>query len=183
MGRPKRRAADGPSQSVHVRLHPQERAGLQALGQALQLPPSRIHRRLLREAINGGPDFFENGIRELRTMRQHLAAIGRNLNQLTRAVNRGDVIDGADLRRVINAGRVQVAAVEALHLRTVAAAAQRAWQPLYREAGLPSPFDTAPATPATQSRPARPPGREPAPAERGDHAARGGRFSPTQPGD
>jgi len=33
-------------------------AGWQALGQAPKLPPSRIHRRLIREGIHGGPDFF-----------------------------------------------------------------------------------------------------------------------------
>lgn len=143
MGRPKLRDTTAYSRVAHVRLRLEEEAGLHALGQALGLSPSRILRCLLREAINGGPDFFDNGEVELRTLRQHLTAIGRNLNQLTRAVHRGEAVDVVELRGVINAVRIQVAAVEELHMRTIEAAAKRAWRPLYRAVGLPAPFDTA----------------------------------------
>ena len=152
MPRPKNRPDEGPSRSVHVRLHPQELAGLTALGRALQLPPSRIHRRLIREAINGGPDYFDDGVHELRLTHVHLAAVGRNLNQLVKAVNRGDLVLSEDLYRVIDVLRLQVAGMREQYLHAVSAAAWRAWQPLYQEAGLPSPFDqdegAAPARPA-----------------------------------
>lgn len=155
MGRPKKRDTTAYSEVTRVRLRQAELAGLQALGKALGLSPSRIIRCLIREAINGGPDFFDNGEVELRTMRQHLTAIGRNLNQLARAVNRGDVIAGEELRRVINAGRIQLSAVEELHMRTIEAAAKRAWRPLYREVGLLAPFDKAAEDVAAMGRSSR----------------------------
>ena len=163
MGRPKKRADEGPSKSVHVRLHPQEIAGLQALGQALKLPPSRIHRRLIREAINGGPDYFADGVQELRMLHVHLAAVGRNLNQLVRAANRGEPILNADVQRVVDVLRLQVTAIEDKYLKALGSAGWRAVRPLYDEAGLPSPFDHAEAA---GDRPARQLGRGPGRVER-----------------
>lgn len=43
---------------------------------------------------------------------------------------------GADVRRVINAGLVQMEAVKGLYLRAVTVAVKRAVRPLYEEAGL-----------------------------------------------
>lgn len=158
MSRPRGRPSAAYSRMRHVRLRLEEDAGLVALGQALGLSPSRIIRSLIREAITGGPAFFDNGEVELRTMRQHLTAIGRNLNQLTRAVHRGEAVEIAALQRVIHAARLQVAAVEELHLRTIETAAKRAWWPLYREVGLRPPFDPAAHPHAAHGSPARPPG-------------------------
>lgn len=166
MSRPRGRPSAGYSRMRHVRLRLEEDAGLVALGQALGLPPSRLIRCLIREAITGGPDFFDNGEVELRTMRQHLTAIGRNLNQLTRAVHRGEAVEIAELRRVINAARLQVAAVEELHLQTIETAAKRAWWPLYRAVGLLPPFDPAAQPHAAHGGPARPPGPGSGRAER-----------------
>ena len=143
MPRPKNRPDEGPSRSVPVRLHPQELAGWTALGRALQLPPSRIHRWLIRAAINGGPDYCNDGVHELRLTHVPLAAVGRHLNQLVKAVNRGDLVLREDLYRVIDVLRLQVAGLREQYLNAVSAAAWRAWQPLYQEAGRPSPFDQA----------------------------------------
>lgn len=166
MGRPRGRPSAAYSEVGRVRLRQEESTGLKALAQALGLTPSRIIRCLIREAITGGPDFFNNGEVELRTMRQHLTAIGRNLNQLTRAVHRGEAVEIAELRRVINAARIQVSAVEELHMRTIEVAAKRAWGPLYREVGLIPPFDTETQNHAANGGPARPPSRGPGRAER-----------------
>ena len=141
MGRPKLRDTTAYSRMAGVRLRVDEDTGLKALGQALGLSPSRILRRLIREAITGGPDYFADGLVELRTLRQGLTTIGRNLNQLTRAVNRGELVPSADLVRVLDVVRLQVAAVEEQYLKAVSAAARRSWSPLYHEAGLSSPFD------------------------------------------
>ena len=145
MGRPKKRPDKAYSRAVHVRVSIEEHAGLKALGQALQLPPSRIHRRLIREAITGGPDYFDDGVQELRLLHVHLSAVGRNLNQLVRAANRGEPILNADVQRVVDVLRLQVAGVEAHYLEAIGTAAWRAWRPLYQEAGLPAPFDHAAA--------------------------------------
>ena len=183
MGRPRPTPSRGRSENLRFRVYPAEKRAIQELAHALGQTPARVLRRLLREAVNGGVDFFGDGVAELRTMRQNLAAIGRNLNQLTRAVNRGDVIHGADLRRVINAARVQVAAAEDLHLRTIEAAARRAWRPLYQAAGLPSPFNKAEAGATAMGRPTRQPGRAPGPAERDPSEEQSRRFSPTKTGN
>ena len=80
--------------------------------------------RLIREAINGGPDYFDDGVLDLRRMYRELNSIGSNLNQLSRAANRGQVVGGDDVRRVINAGLVQMEAVKGLYKRAVKAAVE-----------------------------------------------------------
>ena len=147
MGRPKLRDTTAYSRMAGVRLRVDEDTGLKALGKALGLPPSRILRRLIREAINGGPDYFPDGVKEIRMMHVHLAAVGRNLNQLVKAVNRGELVASEDLQRVLDVVRLQVAGIEAHYLQAVGAAAWRAWRPLYQEAGLPSPFDQSDSGP------------------------------------
>lgn len=141
MGRPKLRDTTAYSRMAGVRLRVEEDTGLKALGKALGVSPSRIIRRLIREAINGGPDYFKDGEKELRMMHVHLAAVGRNLNQLVRAANRGEPLLNEDVQRAVNVLRLQVAGIQQSYFKTVRAAAWRSWEPLYREAGLPSPFD------------------------------------------
>ena len=101
--------------------------------------PSRIIRRLVREALNGGPDYFDDGLIDLRRMHRELASIGRNLNQMTKAVNRGRVVNGEEMRAVINAAVVQMEAVKGLYSQAVKAAVKRMVWPLYQAAGLPLP--------------------------------------------
>ena len=124
------------SRVAFVRLRDQEWEGLKQLAENLGQTPSRLLRRLIREAINGGPDYFDDGVLDLRRMRIELAAIGRNLNQLSRTAHQGGAVGGDDLRRVINAGIVQMEAVKGLYLRAVRATVKRAVVPLYEEAGL-----------------------------------------------
>ena len=148
MGRPRLKDTTAYSRMVHTRLRLEEDTGLKQLAAALNVPPSRIVRRLIREAINGGPDYFTDGEKEIRMMHVHLAAVGRNLNQLVRAANRGEPILNEDVLRVVDVLRLQVAGIQDSYFKTVRAAAWRSWEPLYREAGLPSPFDQAEAAEA-----------------------------------
>ena len=152
MARPRKRPNLAYSRMLHVRLYPKEEAGVRQLAENLGETPSRLIRRLIREALTGGPDYFEDGLVDLRRMQRELASIGRNLNQLTRAANRGQVLNGDDVRRVINAGRVQTAAVEELYFRLVAATVKRAVVPLYEAAGLPSPQGAAGKDQAAEGR-------------------------------
>lgn len=82
MGRPKSNPAALRSRVAFVRLREDEWAGLKQLAVSLDQTPSRLLRRLIREALTGGPDYFDDGLLELRRMHRELAAIGRNLNQL-----------------------------------------------------------------------------------------------------
>ena len=105
------------SSSVRVRLREEERAAFQQFAAQLGQTPSRIIRRLIREAITAGPDYFDDGLLELRQMRNELARVGGNLNQLVRAANTGAAVEGDELRRVLNAVSVQVEAVKELYRR------------------------------------------------------------------
>ena len=144
MARPRK----GPgvlSRSRNIRLHLAEDEALIELAENLGQPPSRIIRRLIREAINGGPEYFQDGLLELRRMRGELAAIGGNLNQLTRAANAGQVLNGDDVRAVTSALLVQVEAVQALYFQALRTTRKRAVVPLRldADAGLPVPPITA----------------------------------------
>ena len=135
MGRPKSKPQAVRSKMAFARLREEEWAGLKQLAENLNETPSRIIRRLVREALNGGPDYFDDGVLDLRRMYRELNSIGSNLNQLSRAANRGAVVGGDDVRRVINAGLVQMEAVKGLYSQAVRAAVNRAVLPLYETAG------------------------------------------------
>ncbi len=136
------------SKMAFVRLREDEWAGLKQLAEHLGQTPSRLLRRLIREAVTGGPDYFDDGVLDLRRMHRELASIGRNLNQLSRAANQGAAVGGDDVRRVINAGIVQMEAVKELYRRAVTATVTRAVLPLYEEAGVTWPPGEAGQVPA-----------------------------------
>ena len=69
-------------------------------------------------------------------MSRELNSIGSNLNQLSRTANQGGPVSGEDVRRVINAGRVQMEAVKGLYLRAVRATVKRAVAASLRRGGL-----------------------------------------------
>ena len=139
MSRPKLKPSGVRSRAAAVRFREAEWAGLKQMAEQLGETPSRIIRRLVREALNGGPDYFDDGLIDLRRMHRELASIGRNLNQMTKAVNRGQVLNGEEMRAVINAAVVQMEAVKALYFRGVKTTGKRMVWPLYQAAGLPLP--------------------------------------------
>ena len=95
---------------------------------------------------------------DLRPLYRELNSIGSNLNQLSRAANRGAVVGGDDVRRVINAGLVQMEAVKGLYVQAVRAAVNRAVLPLYEAAGVTWPQgEAASPTPAAARSGSRPP--------------------------
>ena len=139
MGRPKLQPSGVRSRAGAVRFREEEWDGLKKMAENLGETPSRIMRRLVREALNGGPDYFDDGVIDLRRMHRELASIGRNLNQMTKAVNRGQVVNGEEMRAVINAAVVQMEAVKGLYSQAVKATVKRAVVPLYQASGLPLP--------------------------------------------
>ena len=147
----------GPASSRvrHVRLRLAEDDALQQLAAATGQTPSQVLRQLIRIAATGGPDYAGADKIELRMNARQLAAIGRNLNQLVRAIHRGEYVAPDDLRRVLNATRVQLAAVHETYLTAVRAAVRRIIVPLCEAAGLRSPFEIA----AAEEEPRRGPGR------------------------
>jgi len=115
------------SDSLRVWVRPNERKALQKLADSLGVKPSQVVRRVVREAITGGPEYFGDGLKELQTAHRELAAVGRNINQLARAANRDEKIVSKDLRRNLAAVKQQVDrlaevyrdAVDRVHRRTV----------------------------------------------------------------
>ena len=138
MARPKSPPPKVRSETFHVRLREGESAGLKQLAADLHQPASRVVRRLIREAITTGPDYFDDGLLELRQMRRSLDRVGGNLNQLVRAAHQGAALDAAAVHRAINAVAVQVEAVSAVYRRAEMAGVGRAILP------------PAPATPAPE---------------------------------
>ena len=156
------------------RVRLDEHEAFKQLAQQLDQKPGRLLRRLVRQAITGGPDYFDDGVLEIRHMHRELASIGRNLNQLARAANRGDAITGDDVRRVVNAGIVQMEAVKELYLKAVRGTVRRAVLPLYAEAGLHLPSTEETQDEAATDRSSRQLGRGPGRAERNPHTELGG---------
>ena len=113
------------SRSLHVRVRDEERAALQAFAASLGETPSRILRRLLREAITGGPDYFKSELVGLRFGARQLAAIGNNINQIARGLNRGERVELGEFKRGLNAPRVEVAALRAQYNQSLESVRQR----------------------------------------------------------
>ena len=113
------------SESLRVRIHANERQALGRLAESLDQRPSRIVRRLIREAITQGPDFFDDGVSELRAVHRELAAIGRNINQLARKANQNERVVPAQLKRNLAAAKLQVERVADVYREAVERARQR----------------------------------------------------------
>lgn len=126
---PRKKFAKGEAKTgwLHVRVKPDERKALEKLAKSLDEKPSAVVRRLLREAVTGGPEYFGDGLKEIRTAHRELAAVGRNVNQIAKAANRDEKVVGKDLKRNLAAAKQQVDrlariygdAVERVHRRNV----------------------------------------------------------------
>lgn len=116
---------EAKTESLRVRVNPEEHAALQALAQSLDQKPSQVVRRLVREAITGGPEYFADELSELRAAHREIAAVGRNINQLARAANRDEPVVSRDLRRNLAAAKQQVERVAVLYREAVERIQQR----------------------------------------------------------
>lgn len=116
---------EAKTSSLRVRVNPHEYEALQRLASSLDQKPSQVVRRLVREAITGGPEYFANGVGEIRAAHRELAAVGRNINQLARAANRDERVVSKDLRRNLAAAKQQVEKVAALYRDAVERIQQR----------------------------------------------------------
>tara|TARA_R110002124_G_scaffold278874_1_gene451107 strand:- start:14888 stop:15280 length:393 start_codon:yes stop_codon:yes gene_type:complete len=86
------------SEAQRVRLTMDENQALKNLALEMGVKPSKLIRRLIREAVNQGPDFFDDGIKELRETNRQIGAIGRNLNRLVLMMNTDKRINEMDLK-------------------------------------------------------------------------------------
>lgn len=107
------------SDAVRVRLNLVEKTAFERVAKAIGQKPSQIIRRLIRETITGGPDYFDDGLIELRAAHRELAAIGRNLNQLVKMANRGEQLFGHEVAEELVAVKAQVDVVDELYRDSV----------------------------------------------------------------
>ncbi len=147
------------SRMRHIRLRIAEDDALKQMAAATGQTPSQVLRQLLRIAATGAPDFVGDDKIALRMLARQIAAIGRNLNQLVRSINRGEQVAPDDLRRVLNATRVQFTVVHQTYLNAVRATVRRIVVPLCEEAGLRSPFEIEAAEGEPRCGPGQPPKR------------------------
>lgn len=84
--------AKSKSEAVRVRLDKDEKDAFTRLADRLGVKPSILHRRLIKEAVDEGPEVFEKELAALLDANVQLSAIGRNINQIARAINQGAVV-------------------------------------------------------------------------------------------
>ncbi len=108
------------SETVHVRLVNAEKQALLRLAKRVRQPPSRVIRRLIREAVSGDPDYFDDGLAEIRETHRQLAAVGRNLNQLTKLAHRGEALVPGDIAPDLEALAAQLERLAEQYGSTVA---------------------------------------------------------------
>ena len=87
MARPK--ATNPHSAAVRVRLQASEKQALTTLSEELGQPPSRVIRRLIREAVTGGPDLFDDGVAAITEAHRQLSMTGNALSELIRCIKDG----------------------------------------------------------------------------------------------
>jgi hypothetical protein len=86
---------------AHVRLNRGEQNALLLLQNRLGVRTrSRVLRKMIREAVGEGPELLSNDLNVMREAVRQIGALGRNINQLTRAANAGDrvIVDPVLLR-------------------------------------------------------------------------------------
>jgi len=72
---------------IHIRVTDAEKTALDKLAARYGVKRSALTRRLVREAIRGRANYFEDGVKELYSAHRELSAIGRNLNQIAARLN------------------------------------------------------------------------------------------------
>ncbi len=118
------------SEALRVRVRVDEREALNRLAKSLGRKPSEVLRRLVREAVTGGPDFFDDGLDELRAAHRELAAVGRNINQLAKAANRDKPVVASELRGELADVKARVEDVAGVYRGAVERARRRTVKPL-----------------------------------------------------
>lgn len=71
------------------RVTDEEKAALKSLAEAAGVSVSDLLRRMARESISHGPDFFIEDRNLIIGMTRMLSSLGRNINQIARKVNSG----------------------------------------------------------------------------------------------
>lgn len=102
---------------LQLRVTDAEQSALASLAESRGVSTSEYHRRLLREAISCGAEFFPDDVLELQKLRRQVRAVGKNVNQIAKALNTGKVApDQVRLDSVAAAGEQTKAVADKLAL-------------------------------------------------------------------
>ncbi len=90
------------SDLVNVRLTPPDKLRFEQVAQRLNTTASRLLRKMIRELVGQGPDFLEGDMKTIEQAMFQVGAVGRNLNQLLRAVHSGRPVASSEFRPVLD---------------------------------------------------------------------------------
>ncbi len=88
------RPSHGLSKVTHLRLTESEHREFAVAAKRLRDSRANLLRRAVREIINRPADLLEQELVGLDEAVYQLCAVGRNLNQITRAMHQGELKDG-----------------------------------------------------------------------------------------
>ena len=123
--------------SLSFRFTPAEKDALFKLAEQRGVSASELVRRLVRESVFHGPTFFDDQISEAFKLRHEVAAVGRNLNQITKRVHSGQITADPVKFEMIQALLLNYSAVSKLMRNVLQASKKR--RAILREATLKKP--------------------------------------------
>ena len=107
------------SRWANVRLNEEEHQALEVIQKRLQTTRSRLLRKVVRELIGVGPDLLVQEWQVFEQLAYQLAAVGRNLNQLVRAIHTGKVTIAPGDKTLIEAVQHHVDRIEREVIKTI----------------------------------------------------------------
>lgn len=118
---------------IRVKLTPTERAALQAKAEAVGLTLHGLMVKVVREIIGAVPELLNDDVDALGDANAQAQAIGRNLNQLVRAVNTGRAIGVKVDREYLDLVAERVAGI-ATAIEDVSERQRNRWVPIIEKA-------------------------------------------------
>jgi hypothetical protein len=100
-------------------MNPADNLKFKEVAEGLQTTRSQLLRKIILESIGKGPILLPQEMRTFEEAVFQLAALGRNLNQLLRAVNSGQVTASLQERTMMEALRDQVEVLKKEFLTTL----------------------------------------------------------------
>lgn len=76
---------------ISIRLQDHESREFEKIAQRFQVTPARLMRKMIRDSIGAGPDLLPQDAKLVEEAIYQLSMLGRNLNQLLRAIHQGKV--------------------------------------------------------------------------------------------
>jgi hypothetical protein len=111
-GRPRSAPGRGKTSVLRTRVTDLERERFQVKSAELGETPARVYRRLIREFVSGGPDYFGRELTMLRQGCDQLARTGNNLNQMVKLAHQGECPLPSDVTAVLE---TMMGVVEEMH--------------------------------------------------------------------